>query len=245
VRGGIFYPDAQSPVLAPNLYPGTSPGGNDPTGNILRGTENPYSYDPFGLSFLAGYRFLPELSAGAWFSYASFQVLDNTDTGDYQDGTSQLQRSFWQLGAYARYYFVKLHPRLQPWVELGLGYSNDTSSYVRGGAVQGSSGQSVVQDYYVTHRGLAVPLTVGLDWRLAPVFSLGPAIGYERVFGLSGCVDSEPQTDATHTTMLQAVNTCSSPPVQTNGYGVFFGGIFAKVTFGRSVEVHDGGTALR
>jgi hypothetical protein len=228
LRGGFTYAGGESPVLAPNLYPGSQ--GSDPTGDILRGTEKPYSFDPLAGTILAGYRFLPYLSAGAWFSYASYQVQDGTDTGDYKDGTSQLQRTVWQLGAYGRYYFTTLHQRLQPWVELGVGYSNDTSSYVRGGAVQGTSGQSVVQDYYLTHRGIAVPLTVGLDWRLAPVFSVGPAFGYTRIFPISGCVDSEPQSDPTHTTTLQPVNTCSSPPVEANGYGVFFGGAFIKVT---------------
>jgi hypothetical protein len=235
--GGPMVPDTISPVLAPNLYPtkGASTAGN-PNGDIITGREHPYGADVFGLSFSAGYRFLPYLSAGAFFTYANFAAQDGTGAGDYVTPTdsniSQLQRQAWQLGAYVRYYFTMLHPRLQPWVRLGVGYSEDTASYTRG-AVQGAHGP-LTQDYYLTHQGVVVPLTIGLDWRLAPALSLGPTLGYSRVFGLHGCVDSEFQSDPNNPlpSGITNINTCASPPVQTGDYGVFFGGIFAKLTFG-------------
>jgi hypothetical protein len=241
LSAGVFVPDSGSPVLAPSLYP---PIGGDATGDILEGKESPYGWD-VGVRASAGYRFLPFLSAGAFFDAASFQALDGTDTGDYRDTTSQLQRAVWQLGAYVRYYLVGLHPKLQPWAQLGVGYSTDTASYTRA-AIQGGSG-AVTQDYYLSHHGLVVPLTAGLDWRLAPVFSVGPEIGYLRVIGLSACVDSELQTDSSHPGPpgLGSVSTCSSPPVEANGYGIFFAGLFAKVTFGPGVPAPDGKTAAR
>jgi hypothetical protein len=234
-RGGPMLPDSSSPVQAPNLYPFVY---GDANGDILTGKEHPYGADPFGLSVLAGYRFLPFLSAGVFFNYANFAAKDKTDSGGYVDSTSQLQRQVWQLGAYGRYYVTGLHPRLQPWVELGVGYSEDTASYTRA-SVSGSAGPPLTQDYYLTHHGVVVPLTIGLDWRLAPVFSVGPTLGYSRVFALQGCVDSEFQVSATN--MAPAGlgigrNTCASPPVQSNGYGILFGGIFAKVTFGRTAR---------
>src|SRR5579871_2282059 len=86
-RGGFMFPESGSPVLAPNLYPSSIAG--NATGDILEGRESPYAYDPFAVSFAVGYRFLPFLSAGVFFDYASFQVKDGTDTGDYIDTTSQ------------------------------------------------------------------------------------------------------------------------------------------------------------
>jgi hypothetical protein len=252
LRGGVVLPDAPSPVLAPNLYPGASASsGGDPTGTILRGSEQPYTIDPVGVSATAGYRFLPFMSAGVFFDYANFEVMDNTDTGS-ADSTSQLQRQVWQLGAYVRYYGVAandMHPgfpylpgdifkRLQPWIELGVGATQDTASYVRG-AVQGPQAQPVTQDYYLSYWGIATNLRVGLDWRLAPIFSVGPVLGYGHTFGLSGCADSEPQSDPQYPSTLPAQNTCGSHTGGTataNDYGMFFAGIFAKVTLGPDVR---------
>jgi hypothetical protein len=224
VRGGVVLPDSSSPVLAPSLYPSSITG--DPTGDILAGRESPYGPDPFGITLALGYRFFPWLSAGAVFSYAKFMAKDGTDTGDYKDGTSRLERQLWSLGAYGRYYLASLHPRLHPWVELGFAYSQDNASYIHA-STQTTSGTPEAQQYLLEEEGLMVPLTVGLDWRVAPAISFGPSIGYARVVPLSGCVTDNVDS-------LSAVrgisNQCSSP-VSAHGYGVFFGGIFAKVTF--------------
>jgi hypothetical protein len=224
VRLGFMLPDSASPVQAPNLYAGSTVSG-DPTGDILRGTEHPYGLEPLGIVVAAGYRLFPWLSVGAFFSYASFDSLDGTDTGDYQDSTSQLQRQMWTLGAYGRYYFTKIHPRLHPWVELGLGYSDDNASYVRG-STQASNGQPETAEYYLEEKGLVARLTAGLDWRLAPVFAVGPWVAYERVIPVSACVevDVDPQSP-----VPGVPNTCGAP-VQADGYGVVSGGIFLKLT---------------
>ena len=88
------------------------------------------------------------------FTYASFYALDGTDTGDYTDTTSQLQRQMWTLGAYGRYYFTQFHSRLQPWVELGLGYSDDNASYVRApGQRRPRRQQPETQAYYLDGEG--------------------------------------------------------------------------------------------
>lgn len=224
VRGGFMLPDGASPVLAPGLYASSMATGN-PTGDILRGTERPYGLEPFGLVASVGYRFLPWLSVGAFFSYASFSALDGTDSGDYPDTTSQLQRQMWTLGAYGRYYFTRLHRRLHPWVELGLGYSDDNASYTRG-STQASNGQPETAEYYLEEKGIVARLVAGLDWRLAPVFSVGPWLGYERVVPVSGC--AEVVVDSA-SPVPGIANTCSSP-VEANGYGVVSGGIFVKLT---------------
>jgi hypothetical protein len=224
VRGGFMLPDSSSPVQAPNLYNGSTVSG-DPVGDILRGRENPYGLEPLGIVITAGYRFFPWLSVGAFFTYASFDSLDGTDTGDYVDSTSQLQRQLWTLGAYGRYYFTQFHRRLQPWVELGIGYSDDNASYVRG-ATQATNGQPETAAYYLEEKGIVTRLTAGLDWRLAPVFAVGPWASYERIIPLSGCVEVDVDAESP---VPGIPNTCSSP-VQANGYGVVSGGIFVKLT---------------
>ncbi|HEY3819101.1 MAG TPA: hypothetical protein VGL81_18155 [Polyangiaceae bacterium] len=223
VRLGFMLPDGSSPVQAPNLYPSSTVTG-DPTGDILRGTEHPYGLEPLGIVVTAGYRLLPSLSLGAFFSYASFDSLDGTDTGDYSDSTSQLQRQMWTLGAYGRYYFTQFHRRLQPWVELGLGYSDDNASYVRG-STQASNGQPETSLYQLEEKGIVARLTAGLDWRLAPVFAVGPWVSYERVIPAEGCVQIQVDSESP----VAGVNECGGP-VQAHGYGVVSGGIALKLT---------------
>jgi hypothetical protein len=226
IRGAMMFPSSASPVQAPGLYSGLNVAG-DPTGDILRGRESPYGIEPFGFGATAGYRFLPWLSAGVFFSYATFQANDGTDSGDYRDGTSQLNRVMWTLGAYGRYYVTFWTSRLHPWVELGVGYAGDSASYARG-VLQGSSANPPLNIYTLTAKGLVLPLSVGLDWRLAPVFSMGPTVGYERVIPISDCV----QVDADSTSPAPSVDTCDSSVVEAHGYGVFSAGIYAKLTLG-------------
>jgi hypothetical protein len=228
VRGGFMLPDGVSPVLAPNLYPSQGA-----VGDILGGSEHPYGADPFGLVGTVGYRFLPWLSVGAFFSYASFSALDGTDSGDYNDtggtgshqgNTGSLERQMWTLGAYGRYYFTQFHRRLHPWVELGLGYSDDNASYVHLGP-NGTMGPEEQHDY-LEERGIVARLVAGLDWRLAPVFSVGPWLGYVRVVPLTGCVE----VDVYHGLDPNVPNTCGGSNIQASGYGVLSGGIFVKLT---------------
>jgi hypothetical protein len=235
IRGGFMLPNGASPVQAPNFYNGVNVPG-DAVGDILRGTEHPYGLEPFGLVVTAGYRFFPWLSAGLTFTYASFDSLDGTDTGDYADTTSQLERQMWTLGAYGRYYFTQFHTHLQPWVELALAYSDDNASYVRiataTNSTGGLGGQAEAQQYYLEGKGLDARLSIGLDWRLAPVFSFGPWASYERVIPLQGCVEIDVDTAAAPIEQqYSGQNRCGNPPSQANGYGVLGAGLALKLTF--------------
>jgi hypothetical protein len=226
VRAGVMLPNSSSPVQAPTLYPAIT---GDATGHILEGKESPYGPDLFGVSASVGYRFLPWLSAGLAFSYATFNVNDGTDSGDYADTTSQLERQYWSLAAYGRYYFVTLHHRFHPWVELGLGYSDDNANYDRAAIQMTGAPGPELQQYLLEEQGLVGSLTAGLDVRLTPFLALGPSLGYSRVFPFRSCVTVN--VDAM--SPVPGMNTCSSPPVSGNGYGVFFGGLYVKVTVGR------------
>ncbi len=242
-------PNAGSPVRSSNLYPANmyAPGttGGDPTGDILEGKESPYGPALPGFGVTVGYRFLPWLSAGASFSYGNFFVNDGTDTGDYTDSTSQLERQYWSLAAYARYYLVGLHPRLEPWIELGVGYSDDNANYYRA-KLMTSNGSAETQQYLLEQQGVATSLTLGLDWRLAPFLSVGPSVGWAQTFSTKACVtDNVDQFSP----VIQVTNQCVNHTTQVandpvtgmpgtigavNGtsYGVFFGGIYAKLTIG-------------
>jgi hypothetical protein len=237
-------PNAGSPVQSSNLYPGNTVGG-DPTGDILEGKESPYGPGVPSVAVTLGYRFLPWLSAGASFSYGNFWVNDGTDNGDYKDTTQGLERQYWSLAAYARYYLVGLHPRLEPWIELGVGYSDDNASYNRG-AIMTSNAGAETQQYLLEEQGVVASLALGLDWRLAPFLSVGPSVGWAQTFPTKACVTDNVDQ---FSTVGQVTNQCvnhSTPgtPVPATGmpetfgavngssYGVFFGAVYAKLTFG-------------
>jgi hypothetical protein len=237
-------PNAGSPVRSSNLYPGNMIGG-DPTGDILEGKESPYGPALPGVAFTLGYRFLPWLSAGASFSYGNFFVTDGTDTGDSKDTTQGLERQYWSLAAYARYYLVGLHPRLEPWIELGVGYSDDNASYNRG-AIMANNGSPETQQYLLEAQGVVTSLTLGLDWRLAPFLSVGPSVGWAQTFPTKACVtDNVDQSSFVGQVTNQCANqSIPGPPVPATGnaetigavsgtsYGVFFGAVYAKLTVG-------------
>jgi hypothetical protein len=234
LRGGVQFGGGDSPVQAPTLWNGQngSPSARgailDPAGAaaIATGSQafTPYGIDPIAFSGTLGYRFHRNVSAGAFFSYAQYSAANGADSGDAPDGTSRLSRQQYAVGVYARYYFT-MHPRLQPWVELGFGYNGDLAVYSRAVGLA-NTGQPETGDYTLRQNGIVVPLMVGLDVRPLPIFTVGPTIGYWRTFPLGGCVEVVLDTASP----VPATNTCASPPVTNNGYGVVFGGLYAKLT---------------
>jgi hypothetical protein len=228
------------------LYPGNMIGG-DPTGDVLEGKESPYGPALPGVAVTLGYRFVPWLSAGASFSYGNFFVNDRTDTGDYKDTTQGLERQYWSLVAYLRSYLVGLlDARLEPWIELGVGYSDDNANYNRA-AIQKTTGGPENQQYLLEEQGVVASLTLGLDWRLAHFLSLGPSVGWAQTFSTKACatdnVDSvSPAIQVTNQCVDHATTVALDPvtmranqtvgAVSGTSYGVFFGGIYAKVTIG-------------
>jgi hypothetical protein len=218
-------------VQAPSLYAGQpdNPAGTilNPAGGNAQGAGfTPYSFDPFSIEARLGYRFHPSWSVGGFFSYATYSAQDGADSGDAPDFTSQLAREQLSVGAYGRYYLTRFSRRLQPWVELGVGFNFDGASYTRP-IGQATNGQAETGNFNLSQYGIIVPLKVGLDWRLAPAFSVGPMIGYSRVFPVSGCIE----IDVDQFSNVPGTNTCSSPPVSSSGYNDLFAGIFVKLTF--------------
>jgi hypothetical protein len=220
VYGSAFPPSAAGTIL----NPGGAPAGQSFT---------PYSFDPLGFALSVGYRFLPSWSVGSFFSYANYEANGQDASGDQPDGTGGLERVRWALGAYGKFYLTSLSSRLQPWAEVGIGYVNDSASYAHPlpfGVTNGGSPDN--GNYLISYHGLTIPIGLGLDWRLAPVFAVGPFVTYEEAIPINGCV---------HITVDQSVSgvgpvsTCGSV-VQAHAYGSVMGGIFAKLTFGPFVK---------
>jgi opacity protein-like surface antigen len=235
--GGVAYGGGNSPVRAPNVYGGAFPDIN-PAGTILNPAGappgqgfSPYSYDPFGFAFSAGYRRFPSWSFGGFFSYANYSSNDvDPNTGDQPDGSGGLERVRWAIGLYARYYLTTLSSRLQPWAQVGIGYVNDSASYAHPGPELLLGGGPDNLNYLLHYHGLTIPVALGLDWRLAPAFAVGPFVTYEQAVPINGCV--EITVDET-VGSVGPVSTCDRSVVETHSYGSVFAGIFGKLTFGR------------
>jgi hypothetical protein len=227
-----------SPVQAPTLwgaqgapYGNLSPRGAilDPAGAASIGQSyTPYTFAFPALSLRLGYRLHPNVSVGAFFSLAEYYVNSDANSGDASDGTGRLARQQITGGVYGRYYLTQLHRRIHPWGSLGVGFSDDIASYSRiVGATTGGpvGGQPETGDYTLHQSGLVVPLAVGVDFRMAPVFSLGPMVGYAHVFPLKGCVE----VVLDQYSPVPATNTCGAV-VENHGYDNVFAGLYVKVT---------------
>jgi hypothetical protein len=237
--GTIQSGGGSSPVQAPTLWgkAGDPAGALSPRGAILdpggAGSIgqgfSPYAFAFPGLSLRVGYRLHPNVSVGAFFSLAEYYVTNGAENGDAPDGTGRLSRQQVTFGVYGRYYVTQLSRRIQPWGSIGLGISSDVASYSRivGATTAGPvGGQPETGDYTLRQLGLVVPLAVGVDFRMAPIFSLGPMLGYAHVFPLQGCLE----VVLDQYSPVPATNTCNAPPVENHGYDNLFAGIYAKVT---------------
>jgi hypothetical protein len=159
-------PVVYQPTGAAILAPGAG-------GDIFMGTASPYGGGFVGDAY-AGYRFLPILSAGL-----SAGLRSSSATAP-NDGTTNLTRSGWRAGFYARAY-LPLIPSIDPWASIGIGYMGDSQTYQR--PVMGVTGT-----YKLTHNGIEVPLGVGLDFNVLPLLAVGPSFEYAVVSGAGGCL---------------------------------------------------------
>jgi hypothetical protein len=147
-----------------------------PPGDVFSGDGAPYG-SGFSGQASAGYRMLPFLSAGL------YGELRNQSADAPNDGTEELSRSAWGLGTYLRAY-LPVHARFDPWASVGVGYVRDQQSYRRSFV----AGQPAV-DVALTHHGVAVPLAIGVDYRLLPELAVGPSFRYAPVLAAGGCFE--------------------------------------------------------
>jgi hypothetical protein len=245
--GGIAYGGGDSPIQAPSIY-GTAFASQNPAGTILNPAGaraimpmsqsfTPYSYDPFGFAFSVGYRIAPAFSVGGFLSYANYGNNADSSSGDFVDGTGGLERVRWAAGVYGRYYLTFWSSRLQPWVQIGVGYVDDSASYAHPVGMLSNGAGPDNGNYLLQFHGLTFPLAIGLDWRLAPVFAVGPFVSYEEAVPLNGCVQITVD-QALGTGNVGNVNTCDGSIVQGHAYGNLLAGIFAKLTFDPFPRLH-------
>jgi opacity protein-like surface antigen len=108
----------------------------------------------------AGYRFTPNITAGALFQYALAQTK-NCDAG------ASCSASVVRLGIEGLYNF-RMGTTLDPWVGLGIGYEWLNVSESAGGQSQDASLGGME---FVTLHG-------GADYRLSPQLALGPFLSF-------------------------------------------------------------------
>ncbi|MFO0676873.1 MAG: hypothetical protein U0169_10080 [Polyangiaceae bacterium] len=175
---GVGSGGAESPlVVAPSRLVRA-----DELGSVLAGTASPWSAGFAGNAFLGG-RF------SRWASVGLRGGLRTASGSAPSDGSENLSRTAWNAGLYARFYFepwvARVVPKLDPWVAIGVAYTRDLQSYRR--PVATNLGPRVT-DWSLDHHGVAVPIGVGVDYRVLPRVAVGPSFEYAPVFGVAGCM---------------------------------------------------------
>jgi len=76
----------------------------------------------------AMYKLTPDISVGAYFSYA-FGLL-NSDISDFCDATNtDCSFSVWRAGIQGAYSFARVSPTFVPWLGVGIGWENATADF--------------------------------------------------------------------------------------------------------------------
>lgn len=191
-------------------------------GAILKGAS------PYGPGFVGqatvGYRFLPYLSAGLRGG------IRTTSASDVNDGSSNLSRKSWDAGFYVRGYplagMESISKYVDPWVGVGIGYMRDTQSFQKNLPVQG--GGSVAADVTLDHHAIAIPLAIGVDYRVMKFLSVGPSFEYTLTSAIAGCL----KTAALGSESSYCSNESPGDKfIKAESYGVWTAGLDAKVTF--------------
>jgi hypothetical protein len=191
-------------------------------GTLLQGAT-PYGSGFIGQAFI-GYRFHPLISAGlrAGLRTASASALS--------DGSTNLSRSSWDSGFYVRSYPLAQHDStrkyLDPWLAIGVEYMHDAQTFQR--PISLSAGASVGGDWTLTHHAVAVPLGVGVDYRILPMLSLGPSFEYTIASGVTGCAKAAAAGYSSNT--FCSDQDPGKQVIKAKTYGVWSVGLDLKVT---------------
>lgn len=140
------------------------------------------------------------------------------------DGLTDVSRSSWNAGPYVRVY-LPFVPIVDPYIGLGVEYVSDTQKYK--GPVPTNVGP-MVADWTLEHHGVAVPLTLGVDYTIAKIFSIGPSFQYSLVFPAGACTKAKVSTVSNS---YCASEDESKRITAGKGYGVWSLGLSLRVTF--------------
>lgn len=192
-------------------------------GALLQGAS------PWGAGFVGqatfGYRFLPFLSAGLRGG------IRTASGSNLSDGSQNLSRTSWDAGFYVRAYPLagveSVSKYIDPWIGTGVMYMRDMQSLQRGIPVSG--GGSVLGDVSLDHHAVAIPIGVGVDYRVTRFLSLGPSFEYTLANAAAACAK-------TSAAGFQGSTFCSNESpgssfIKAKNYGVWSAGLEAKLTF--------------
>ncbi len=199
---------------SPILFSRTTPSG---VGDIYDGTAKPYG-GGFAGDVSTGYRFLQFMSAGI------YAEMRSSSADKVNDGTTDLSRSAWGAGMYVRGYLPTLHEKFDPWLSLGVGYVQDKQTYKRP-----YQGQNI--DWTLRHHGVAVPIGIGVDYRVAPIFAIGPSFRYAIVNQAGGCLEASQNTSVGAVGNKQCTDAKELQRItKAEGYGAWSIGLDLRLT---------------
>ena len=175
-------------------------------GKVFNGDASPYGGGFVG-ELSAGYRFLPFLSAGV------AAGIRSSSASSVDDGTSDLKRSAFTAGPYVRAYFFMV-PVVEPWISIGVAYMSDEQTYKRSAI-----------DWSLQHHGVAVPITIGVDYPVIDMLSIGPSFQYTTVAQAGGCLKGS----AGGTSVSECTDAKVKIP-KTDNYSVWSIGLNLRLT---------------
>lgn len=205
-----FEPDASARVVGD---PGALMTGASPWGPGLVGQAT------------IGYRFLPFLSAGLRGG------IRTASASNVSDGSTGLSRVGWSTGFYVRGYplagVASVSKYVDPWIGTGVMYMRDTQSFQHPVATAG--GGSVNADVSLDHHAVAIPMAIGVDYRVTKFLSLGPSFEYTLANAAAACAKTSAAGFAG--TTYCSNEAPGSSFVAAKSYGVWSTGLDAKLTF--------------
>lgn len=208
------------------------------------GGESPIAYEPAGFVRLAnpgpifGKTAAPYggglllqggigLRTGKFVSVGLGGGIRNASATSPDPQITDLTRSAWNVGPWVRVY-LPFVPIVEPYVGLGVEYVNDRQTY-KGPFANPNGGAVAGVDHTLEHHGIGVPLTLGVDYTIAKIFSIGPSFQYTLVFPAGGCSKYNAANFAS--TSSCASDGDSKRFAAAKGYGVWSLGLSLRFTF--------------
>ncbi len=243
VSGVVLVRESEAASLEVNVRPalgsagGASPVAYEPVGSVrVEPTAGPIwdrKASPYSASVML------QGGVGLRTSFISFGV-NGGKRSDFVHSTTRsgsidedgwlfysVTRSAWSIGPYVRGYIPGI-PDVDPWVGLGVQYMADTQNYI--GPVMTTNGAQI-GEWTLEHYGVAVPITLGVDYTIAKVFSIGPSFEYAPVIAAGACAKVSGWN-------AQSASFCADESenkrvTSAKGYGVWSLGLSLRLTVPR------------